>query len=563
MSARPTFRKQLPRFNISRITQKMVDQRSPKRRRTLDPSENTTSARPSYGAPTRASLSRYNPRLLPEARSSPVRKSPGKAGPMADDLLSHVLGGKAKKPIADVPKPTRASVGGANDDNPVSEPNDENSRMENEEGIEDAEVEETINAEFETPTIEGGRFRNRDELDDLPETPQHLRENPEYQDTPPRGILHRSLKKARAKSRRSSRQTSRQTSPAEKVDGENGEIATEKPAVPQLTLEDRVQLKKKQEDLAVLKEELRKLKSDTFGLEQHANALGKLQIGQEYDKLTNLITMINRSNLARGKENGDVNFLPVSTLLTSYLPFSIPLQETPSSVDDDTPVPSHAPLPDTPRLLNLFTPFNTTSILSPPSKPSKTESQITQLHTITLTIASFFSCTLAMTVASTPGKDERPTVSNIDISHLSPWAEREVGAWARARALEGDIHGIGYGLGRYWELNIKRAQVWTRIMSDYSHLNPRAVGILSDLDQQQDAKSNGKRKRSDGELDVEQLAKYLGRDVLICGDGVCEMRIHWSLGFDWTSEIESKVNLRLTFSKRGKSLHFHTLRPPY
>jgi len=547
----------------------MVEQRSPKRRRVIDPSEKATPSRPSYGAPTRASLSRYNPNLLPDARSSPTRKSPGKDKPSAkhDDLLSHVLGPKTRRttrqsleqattqqeiePARTTGRPKKK------EDLPASEPDHSGS-----EGVaveaDGNEVEESSEAEFQTPTIEGGRFRDED--DGLPETPQHLRERPEYQDKPPRGVLYHSAKKARLKSGRLSRQTSSQPRAAETTEVDNTEAGAEKRLAPQLSLEEQNQLTQKKEELDRLQNELRKIKNDTLQLEQHASAIERLKDGQDYDKLFNVVALINRMNPTEEPEDSEVNLLSVSTLLTSYLPFSIPLPESSSSSlssrGDDTPVLSHAPLPNTPKLLNLFTPFKLTSVLSPPSKPSKLQPRVEQLHTITLSLSSLFSCNLALTVSSDQTTERQPVVSSLKIPHLSPWADREVGSWARSLAADGDVQGLGYGLGRYWELNIKRAQVWTMVVNEYAHLRPRIIGVLSSIDQGQSSppkKATKKRKRDDDdELDGDQLGQYLGRDMLVCGNQSCEMRIRWHLGFDWTSEIESKVSLKLTFARRGR-----------
>lgn len=162
-----------------------------------------------------------------------------------------------------------------------------------------------------------------------------------------------------------------------------------------------------------------------------------------------------------------------------------------------------------------------------------------------------------MTVLTNPPPETTSSVKSVGVEYISPWAYQEIGSWLRSRADEGDAQGIGYGLGRYWDMNIKRAQAWARLADDYPNLSPRAVGALRGsvvgLKGASQVKNKKRRKADGGELDIETLKQYLGRETLVCSDGVCETRITWRLGFDLTSEIESKVDLRLVFARAGKS----------
>jgi hypothetical protein len=246
--------------------------------------------------------------------------------------------------------------------------------------------------------------------------------------------------------------------------------------------------------------------------------------------------------------------LSISTLLTSFLPFSIPISQT-TPVGDKTPVPSHAPLPNKPELLGLFSPLEISCSISPPSKPSNASSPIIQLHTISLSSPNgLLNARLGLTITSTAEEISTPTVSNLHIQHISLWAKREIGSSLETRAKTGDIASIGYSLGRYWEISLKRAQCWAKLCQQFPQLI-RDVEYITD----KDAAQGRKRKREAYSQD--EIRRHLGRNSVTFKDGYAELRISWVISLDWSGEVESRVSSRASFpiicmfhSDRGKLL---------
>jgi hypothetical protein len=236
--------------------------------------------------------------------------------------------------------------------------------------------------------------------------------------------------------------------------------------------------------------------------------------------------------------------LSIATLLTSFLPFSIPFTQAPQS-EDDAPIPSHSPLPNKPELLGLFSPLEITSSTSPPSKPSNSKSPIIQLHTITLTSPNaLLNAKLGLTISSSAEEANAPTVSNLNIQDLSLWAKHEIGPSIEAYAKTGDIGSVGYSLARYWEISLKRAYCWSKLCRQYPHL-------IRDIDHvaSKDTKQKGKRKRGATRENYAQdeIRRHLGRSYLTFKDGHAELRISWAISLDWSGEIESRISSKTSF----------------
>jgi hypothetical protein len=157
-----------------------MDPPSAKRRKTASP---TRSSYASYMSPTKASLARYNPTLLTPRRARSTQASPIRKEATGDNRRKTVdsdslqLNGKRKEKVAQEEVTAHGefeeSEGGA-----------ENDRWEDNEHQVDSDAHrESMRRDKANPAMVV------EDDDDLPETPQKLRDAPEFQDTPPRGIF--------------------------------------------------------------------------------------------------------------------------------------------------------------------------------------------------------------------------------------------------------------------------------------------------------------------------------------------------------------------------------------
>jgi hypothetical protein len=245
-----------------------------------------------------------------------------------------------------------------------------------------------------------------------------------------------------------------------------------------------------------------------------------------------------------------VSLPPTSSLLTSFLPFSIPVNTDALEADleDSNPLPAHTPLPETPELITLFSPLTLTSILSQPTRASPTDSAISQTHSITLTSpGKYLGATFDMIIGSDPNdrftKSHSSSIDVVTVKNLSAWAAPELDLWMAEKAADMDIISMGYGLGRYWDVCLKRGQCWGRIR----HAFPQLVAETL-RDEREDRDETRKRKRDAvDEFGLEEVARDLGRQVFTLESRQVVLKISWAIEMDWAGDVISKVAAKAAF----------------
>ena len=141
-----------------------------------------------------------------------------------------------------------------------------------------------------------------------------------------------------------------------------------------------------------------------------------------------------------------------------------------------------------------------------------------------------------MTVSSEPGSENIPSIHALEVKDLVPWAQSEIGSWIEQRCKEGDVASIGYGLGRYWDINMKRAQVWMQIRK-------RFPGLVDGHNREVEEQDINGAVGAEPKMSKRALLPLLGRSSLSLQDEEAVLRISWKLDFDWTGEVESAVSV--------------------
>lgn len=249
---------------------------SPKRRKT-----DGGSSRASYHSPTKASLARFNPSLLSLSSSSPRRSSQRRAS----NVLDYVLGRSDLLPEA-VEQDTRRSAGGTTGS--TTNLDEQSGSDDDQESMDEPEANRNITHDR----------KDREVTDDLPETPQHENERPEYHDTPPRGILFSTPRR---------RKRALQALPADEPDegeasietltvnvGELGTTAMSADAEPEEryrppTAEERAVLKAKTAELNALRKEARTLQQEVESFERHFELQQGTAIDDTYPDVNGLL----------------------------------------------------------------------------------------------------------------------------------------------------------------------------------------------------------------------------------------------------------------------------------
>ncbi|KAI9833156.1 MAG: hypothetical protein M1819_003778 [Sarea resinae] len=241
--------------------------------------------------------------------------------------------------------------------------------------------------------------------------------------------------------------------------------------------------------LSKLQEEVRRCEAAV------ARAQDPEALPEQEENLADLLSL-----LVPSKDSAETTAVPkkppsfsLSDTLALFLPFSAwpephrTLPPTPqssnqvasSSTNTETSLPpSHRPLhlPNPLPHLQLFTPLTLSSKTT--LIPSATQA-LRHRQTLTLTSpSSLLTATLSFTTSThlAQGSPQQgPKATSLTLVSLSPWAEHELGAYIRARALgdlvQGfDIPGVCYAVGEYWDLCVKRAKCWIRCREKFAHL---------------------------------------------------------------------------------------------
>jgi hypothetical protein len=497
-----------------------MDEPARKRRKTSSPAERSPSPlrkaprRPSFASPTKASLARNYPNLLPTQPTS--ARSPSRP----NNLVARG-------------KQARAFVLGETD---VQETlNREDARRSNAPSSEDL----LPNAQNSTPRArKTATYRAAPAVDEdepeLPTTPSQR--GLEEQDGPRRGVLFSSPSKRPPRMKSPVKQSPlrprappvQEASSTQYIeDGPQDTVSKEQAGKREL-LDPEVE--KRKQEKARLQYELAELESqvsrcaEEIVKEQQRSPAETLRPADR-TKLQDLISKISGDN---GKEEAAP---PISSLLCSFLPFqtfSIPRPQAKASVK---PVPSHRPieLADPLPYLEMFTSLKfSTQMGLPRGKISPSSKRVHQKHTISI-VGPQKLLTAQLSVIIDALATE---VIDMHVLRLPTWAERELGTFLRQRAEQKDLSNACWAIESYWNIAQKRAQFWQRCETTFAHL----IGQT-----QENAENVHPQAKLDAKMSRKDLHRHLGRDSLILQDKHVLLKLNWRINFDWTGEAESEV----------------------
>ncbi|MCJ1438844.1 hypothetical protein MMC27_008234 [Xylographa pallens] len=517
----------------------------------------------SFLSPTKASLARYNPSLLPRPKSAgegdkssesaskvifrqhgektgrssnglnPVAlrsttpsSSPSKlAGPLRASTASFQRDSISAREISDAPKPRSRTLGRSlspaevlpTSTVPVIPASPPRPAQELE-----AEVEDTVSQQLEfelhanaarppqsdpAPRPQDRIQREKDhEEPELPLTPTQL--GLEVAPEPPKGLLYSSP------SRRSGRRngSSIKSSPLKPLDlpprtNSDGLLGKESVATNDAT-EARPRTVGAQEDIETIAKkkildqllrQYQELNNDVTKMEREARQADV----RGHEQAEELISIITCSNPSRQGVPMQEKLVSVSSRVAQFMPFSKPLasRKTPDSISQ-LPVPSYNPLQleDPLPHLRVFTPLTITSVGS--LVPSSDSSQPwLQHHDITLaSLGDLLRIELHLSVNPTD-----QSVNSLTLNSVSSWAASELGDWFSDQAASGELPIIGWACGRYWEVALLRARCWNRCSQQFRGLIPATFELNSSKIYVDIDSADPKRKLSSADGDENDL----------------------------------------------------------
>lgn len=413
----------------------------------------------------------------------------------------------------------------------------------------DGREEEDISAQSATPRAQRparpdnaaltGDAPDEDEDQDLPSTPTQL--GLEEQDGPRRGILYSSPSKRPPRVRGAVKQSPlrpkappvQQVTPSREEGPEDTELQAE---VAKKQLPDP-ELEKRKQEKARLQHEVEELVAqvarctEEIVKEQQRGPNESLR-ASERESLQDFIAKV--SDASEDVEKA----MPVSSLLCSFLPFSTVTVPKPRNPALERPAASHRPieLADPMPYLEMFTSLKFTTRLSlPRGKISPSSRRVHRKHTIDIVGPQRLLVVQISIIIDALANE----IIDMQILNLSPWAERELGAFLRKRARQKDLGNACWAIGSYWTIAQKRAQHWQRCETTFPHLLD---------DQSNDNRENVRpRTQPDAKISRRDLNKHLGRDSLLLQDKHVLLKCNWRIGFDWTGEADSELDVMPAF----------------
>ncbi|KAL6711213.1 hypothetical protein ACN47E_005744 [Coniothyrium glycines] len=477
--------------------------------------------RPSFASPTKSSLARNYPDLLPtNPISSPARRPTSRGG-------IPVRGQQARASTpGDLGGATFLHAGqGGRELGPAVDPPQTDG------------LNTTPRAQRPTERRHSPRSRraNDDEEPELPPTPSQR--GLEEQDGPRRGILFSSPSKRPPRVRKSTKQSPSRpkAAPTQELDltraDDDIEMLQPHESAPVKHQPRDPDVERREQERAELRRELELLEaqvskcSDEILQEQQRSPDDVLHSSARKE----LIDFMSQISGAVAEEEQP---LPISDLLCSFLPFSAMSLPRPSPTQPEKPVASHKPveLADPLPYLEMFTAFKfSTQLNLPRGKTLSSSNRVQQKHTIAMVGPQRLLNAELQIVIDALKQD----IIDVHILSLSQWAERELGTFMRKKAFNQDLGNIGWAVNSYWDVATKRAQYWHRCEKTFAHLITGNIsGDIENIDLHHN--KSGRMSRKD-------LSQHLGQDTLVLQDKHVLLKLKWKIGFDWTGEAESEI----------------------
>ncbi|KAF2837692.1 hypothetical protein M501DRAFT_985925 [Patellaria atrata CBS 101060] len=326
--------------------------------------------------------------------------------------------------------------------------------------------------------------------------------------------------------------------------------------------------RRKQKERESLREELEALEINVQLFERELMNL-KTIVTNDVDShdVRNLLALTNNANLLPTGHVPEQKTAPLSQLLSSFLPFSRPIPKY-KLPPDLAPSPALNP-PQSHEAIDLENPipylrlFTLLTFTSSISHVSSSASSTHQTHKIQVTgPLNLLRSDLRMTIDT-----EIHKIASLEIIHLSTWAADELNPWLTVRAELKDVSSICWALDSYWTLCRKRAECWAKCEREfgqwiYGSDGPKvgretkrgreAVVDNSDGDGEEVSgistgdlswSTNKQRPR----MTRGELQRNVGKSVLAFRNRNTRLQVDWKIKLDWTGEAESHVKVSAAF----------------
>ena len=272
--------------------------------------------------------------------------------------------------------------------------------------------------------------------------------------------------------------------------------------------------------------------------------------------------MLSSENASHKQSAASPTKAPISSILSTLLPFST---KAPSKSQPEPPSPTnpfalkqHA---QTKQHLTVFAPLILTTHSSKLSA-SKQDS-LTETHKLTLSAGPPFPPKLYNVTVTYKTNPETQSLTSISVpdkgseSNIPDSLDRWINIRLSNPLLKLDVSGLCWGINRYWEATISRAQIWSIIENQHSKL-------LANYSRRREANQPSQEKETSsntGNLstsDLRRLIPHLNRTTMIFApkENPLQVLLSCSLSIDeWTSEPQllPEISISTSPKRRGGS----------
>ena len=137
-------------------------------------------------------------------------------------------------------------------------------------------------------------------------------------------------------------------------------------------------------------------------------------------------------------------------------------------------------------------------------------------------------------------------VNAVEVSHVSPWADAELGQWLRQQARAVDVPSMGWACGRYWEVACHRARHWLRCQALFPQFFPTQDGAKQVSD---DDTGDAAVQYFEKPISRDALHMNIGRQTLLFSQDKVSLLFGWYIVLDGSGEVTSEVDVSASYPK--------------
>lgn len=303
--------------------------------------------------------------------------------------------------------------------------------------------------------------------------------------------------------------------------------------------------------------ELRRLKNEVADLSKWAEKVDSgMNLSSDTKELNKFLNLLVEESAHINEPVPPQAPISMSALLSTLLPFAATL---PRPTPQATPMPTNPfALKETSKAPAYLTVFAPLTLRTNTSRTASKSASLLETHTLTFTAPSPFPSSLYNVSVVYETNPEKQTVTSVSVPTSSDSKKRRVPEslqqWIDSRLenplLALDVATLCWGINRYWEASVARAQLWAQI--DNNHGNGSSKRAKEAFPESQDGVISV--------AELRRLVPHLKRSTMVVKAGPSSnngLRVLLSNALvmdEWTGEPQLQPELSVSTSTGGSGL---------